>query len=125
MAELKEREDINPMRIDYDEVKNTLYERLNPYDPVSNSYPLEDTALDLSARLYDQSDSMLEKAKREIDDVLMNGRSTDQDIERITLAMDYLTRAMARRRMADMIDPFSDPQIKKEPLVSRQETPNQ
>ena len=113
------------MRIDYDEVKNTLYERLNPYDPVSNSYPLEDTALDLSARLYDQSDSMLEKAKREIDDVLMNGRSTDQDIERITLAMDYLTRAMARRRMADMIDPFSDPQIKKEPLVSRQETPNQ
>lgn len=109
---------------DYSEVKHTIFDQLNPYDLMTNSYPLEERAMGIAERLYDQSEVMMDKAKKQIEQVQIDGSSTEQDIEHITLAIDYLTRTMARLRMADMIDPLSTPQKEKEPLVRLQESSN-
>lgn len=110
---------------DYSEVKHRIFDQLNPYDPMGHCYPLEERAIEMAERLYDQSESMMDKATKQLEQVKLDGGSTEQDIEHITLAIDYLTRTMARLRMADMIDPLSTPQNKKEPLVRLQESSNQ
>lgn len=110
------------MLFEYQKLMNTVLDEVNFYDPVTETYPLEDKALQLAQDCYDQSDHLIESIKQIAESILSSCEPPGRIILRLSIVMDLAAKASNCLRMADEIDPLRDlGQKEKEPLEVNRE----